>query len=885
MAAASAFKIKCPSCEAMVMIRDSNLIGKKVDCPKCKFRFVIEAPAESSEADVAADSAKQNSVGTAAKEKTKAGDAASKAGMKKMPPKPAETEGEGEKKTAKSKSTMTLIVGGGIGVLAILVLVVYFMFFGDDSPTPKPAGGTKGITAGKTNPEQKKNLETVKAGDPKAGKTDPGQPAKVTPVIEQPVDPVTADITNLLPEDSQLVMRVDGKQFLDTPIGGVFFDDASESAPAFQRWMGFGGGDVERFACAVTQEGAFFGVVRLNKNLKLDELKLAMELDPTPKIIKNRELWTIKSNELFTMLGDYLAHKIKDYRLPLPKPAGSRTFALALIDPKTLVFGDQLALDRFLEANLKRKFQMVYVPADAPAPVAPKAEEKKTDPKGAKKAKMAEPKPDEANAPGSSTTNPSFLSVDPGLKIMINQLDTERNCVLALAVKIPDSDQPGANLFKQYGKGYGLDVVSLPKTPVVGLAVRQMDDSKLNAAAAIEYPLAADVLAYAQNLQIAAQLAIALTAVFKVPIRSTTGDPNAKDMVTPVIPPPKTGKRPKKNDPNMINPDEPPPPATSTVSLGASDRYLVITLDIDWKPVYSQQISNSIRSKIDLLKGEALMMAGQAFWHSLPVAINRIEKSGTIPFAAYPRPVDASRFGVPYRPEQRVSWMVEMLPYLGYEGLSRKIKRDRAWNYENPAEGESNLLAGSAWIPEFLSHDSPNWAWRAHVSDGAGHDVDLGATNFVGITGVGMDAGNYPDTPEYAKRLGLFGNDRQTKIADVVAADGLSNTIFMIEVPPTIQRPWIRGGGATAQGVPETGSIKPFVSATKNGKRGTYVLMADGSIRFISETIDDEVFKALATYKGGEKIDNIDQIASPEKVEAKLTMPGPMPKKDETPKK
>jgi hypothetical protein len=155
----------------------------------------------------------------------------------------------------------------------------------------------------------------------------------------------------------------------------------------------------------------------------------------------------------------------------------------------------------------------------------------------------------------------------------------------------------------------------------------------------------------------------------------------------------------------------------------------------------------------------------------------------------------------------------------------------------------------------------------------------MGATNFVGLTGIGMDSGDYPDKPEFAKKLGLFGNDRQTKIADVVAGDGLANTIFMIQVPPTIQRPWIRGGGATAQGVPETGSIKPFVSATKDGKRGTYALMADGSIRFLSETINDEIFKALTTYKRGEKIDNIDQIAAPENVESKLANPTAQPKK------
>ena len=60
-------------------------------------------------------------------------------------------------------------------------------------------------------------------------------------------------------------------------------------------------------------------------------------------------------------------------------------------------------------------------------------------------------------------------------------------------------------------------------------------------------------------------------------------------------------------------------------------------------------------------------------------------------------------------------------------------------------------------------------------------------------------------------------------------------------------------------GVPETGSIKPFVCTERDvlGKRvkGTYAIMADGTVRFIPETIADEAFKALCTIAGGEKVD------------------------------
>src|SRR5437588_2915656 len=54
MAIKSSFKQECPSCEAMVPIRDTALIGKKIDCPKCMKRFVVDAP-EDDEAELVAD--------------------------------------------------------------------------------------------------------------------------------------------------------------------------------------------------------------------------------------------------------------------------------------------------------------------------------------------------------------------------------------------------------------------------------------------------------------------------------------------------------------------------------------------------------------------------------------------------------------------------------------------------------------------------------------------------------------------------------------------------------------------------------------------------------------------------------------------------------------
>src|SRR5438067_8318214 len=70
MAISGSFKQQCPSCEANVPIKDGSLIGKKVDCPKCKYRFVVEDPvAKDKKAVQGGDKVKTNGAGAAAKKK------------------------------------------------------------------------------------------------------------------------------------------------------------------------------------------------------------------------------------------------------------------------------------------------------------------------------------------------------------------------------------------------------------------------------------------------------------------------------------------------------------------------------------------------------------------------------------------------------------------------------------------------------------------------------------------------------------------------------------------------------------------------------------------------------------------------------------------------
>jgi hypothetical protein len=254
------------------------------------------------------------------------------------------------------------------------------------------------------------------------------------------------------------------------------------------------------------------------------------------------------------------------------------------------------------------------------------------------------------------------------------------------------------------------------------------------------------------------------------------------------------------------------------------------------------------------IKGQVDMSTGKSHLHDLAAALKvYTAQKGQFPRGTVDRPPGAERAGLPWPPNQRVSWMAELLPYLGggeYTGLTNQIKGDRSWREDE------NLLAAATLIPYFLAADYPAETWWVPYP---GLTLPVANTHFVGVSGIGPDAAEYaPTDPAVAKKLGVFGYDRVTRLTDI--KDGPENTIAVIQVPADFKAPWLAGGGATVRGVPETDSVKPFVCATYQGKRGTFAIMADGRVRFIPEMIADKDFQALCTIAGGEKVD-VDALA------------------------
>jgi len=97
----------------------------------------------------------------------------------------------------------------------------------------------------------------------------------------------------------------------------------------------------------------------------------------------------------------------------------------------------------------------------------------------------------------------------------------------------------------------------------------------------------------------------------------------------------------------------------------------------------------------------------------------------------------------------------------------------------------------------------------------------------------------------------------------------------LLMVPSEGAGPWLAGGGSTVRGVADKDEddkpLAPFVCTTfksrsdktkqHEGKKGTLAVMGDGKVRFIPETMSPDLFRALCTIAGGEKIEKLDAEA------------------------
>jgi len=131
------------------------------------------------------------------------------------------------------------------------------------------------------------------------------------------------------------------------------------------------------------------------------------------------------------------------------------------------------------------------------------------------------------------------------------------------------------------------------------------------------------------------------------------------------------------NDPNQQQKPK------SVVRLTRADKVVMVAIDLEWKEEYAAKVRPYLNDYFDGVAGQGMLLAAKQPWGKLSEAVKRFQQNGKFPRAAASRRSIAARMGLPFAPEQRGGWMVELLPGLGYDHLYRQIDKDLAWNTAN----------------------------------------------------------------------------------------------------------------------------------------------------------------------------------------------------------
>ena len=195
---------------------------------------------------------------------------------------------------------------------------------------------------------------------------------------------------------------------------------------------------------------------------------------------------------------------------------------------------------------------------------------------------------------------------------------------------------------------------------------------------------------------------------------------------------------------------------------------------------------------------------------------------GSFPVAAMPNP------DLP--PEKRLSWLVVIWPYVEAGTPYHKMDHKKSW------DAEENRFATEM---RFGCLHCPGYS-------GEPPDSRLRPTNYVGISGIGDNA---IALPREDQRAGIFGYDQSVKLEEMKR--GTSEILFVVETSQ-VSGAWTAAGPPTSRGLIPDGSA--YIGAGGqfggNHRGGANVTFADGSVRFVEQSIDPRVWEAMATLSG-----------------------------------
>lgn len=981
MSSAVAFKSPCPSCNAPVAIKSLDLVGKKVDCPKCKYRFVVPAP----------DSAKPKSEDAKGKKKKSNRDKVNE---------------EIIKISKKKSSKMPLILAGAGAVVFVIVGVIIFVFLmnSDDKPLPAPrtgGGGGNELVASRrgnvgggdsvlqtnlanimlklanpqTREEALKELEDLlKSASPAdrevaakfiedAARTNPAAKAFLERLAQDKNQPALASLamsvlerlgtrsggsssltsqaepSNFLPNNTSTLLTLHAGRMVSsvyqkavTTFGAFKYED-------FETRLGINLGSLDQIIVGGNREqNSILVVVRTSQDLVWDEICQRLNISKDPQK-------TVKGKQYFIGKVDFLTEFL-DKRIPAILGLRQRA-AFHKVDDRTLVYADEETMKKWLDqppvvskptAETPQQptasggtGAMGLVPQQPPQSGLVQSERSQrgliSEGTGGPRGQGGR----QSNAPPSNTQPTSPEGSAPAAQAPREEPYSTLNAELRHLIKLAEDGKECIGLFVDSAGRGGRENLAANLLVLRDLPAAQQAQIVM---LAIALPMAAteqDNLVLRAALMckdrreaetVRKEVAAAFAAAVKRTLRQILGTElvMAEEKEQPASTPggmlpgfssgtsPQTPQAPQgagrpggglggagaaegfsnilpqqgggsssiggggsgftlgsRTGPSFSSPTESAPPERSTVTVSRQDEVILVTIDINRKAVNNERfVENNIgwimverRADFEIGSGRLRVadLAGGllGYRHAQSAQGNDF----VAPMGALLRRVESER-GRPFPPAERLSFFADLMPYFGERmmGVREGLNPNLSW------KDPENVRYGRILVGELLVPGSGKTFTRV-----PGVDSQLAVTHFVGMGGVGPDA---PYLPVGHPLAGVFGYDRQTRLEDI--RDGASNTIMLIQVDAATSGPWIAGGGATIRGTSPNGERDVgfpggFRSPKYGGKEGVWVIMADGSVRFLNRNVSPSVFKALCTMSGGDDPGDIDLAAPRQKLE------------------
>jgi prepilin-type N-terminal cleavage/methylation domain-containing protein len=198
-----------------------------------------------------------------------------------------------------------------------------------------------------------------------------------------------------------------------------------------------------------------------------------------------------------------------------------------------------------------------------------------------------------------------------------------------------------------------------------------------------------------------------------------------------------------------------------------------------------------------------------------------------------------------------LSWGATILPQLEQVVLYQQLNRNV------PSTDTANAAVGKTVVPIFLCPTAPNEP-MFKVNSPAPITQLYARTSYGGMDGErGLRSPTATNNPE----RGTMIYEKNIALKDI--PDGTSRTILIGECPEGLHSQWISVANLFDQSAPINTLANPatqFVFAD-NGQEinsyhrgGALTLFADGSVHFLTETLDNQTLAALCSRDGGEAI-------------------------------